>query len=410
MMRRLLRNTSTLLIGNVGGAALSFLLSILIGRVLGESGIGIYGVVMAWVFPARLLAEFGLGTLITRDVARHVHAGPDYLHATTAARLLLGGGLTLLLWLGAPVLSDDPLVVLGLRVSAPLVLIEPFFGAFTAIFRAEGVMWPISWLSIGMLVAQVGGTALVFLGGGGVIAALLVNLLTSAGQLVAAWAIYRWRFWRPLGGQRLDVGDLLRRAWPFALAAVLVTLQARVGIILLERLADAGQAGHYTVAGRFVEAARMAPNAFFGALLPALAALRLQPEVFHRTFTQATLGLAGFGVLVGLAAGVFAGPLVALTYGPAFSPAVPVLQVAMWGLLPSLLRGGRTLYWYALGREGSVNRVMAALLVMQVVLGAWLIPHHGAVGAALAALIAETVALALLWWGVPWPAREAAQA
>src|SRR5690606_28302176 len=65
---------------------------------------------------------------------------------------------------------------------------------------------------------------------------------------------------------RLQIIPLLRRAWPFALAAILAALQARTGTILLERLTDTTQVGYYAAATRFVEAARMIPNALFGAL------------------------------------------------------------------------------------------------------------------------------------------------
>src|SRR5215813_4595942 len=90
MIARLSRNTFTLLIGNIGGAGLSFLLSVLIGRALGKDGLGIYSVVLAWVFPLNLLVEFGLGTLATRDVSQDASAGGSYLRAMAAARLWLG--------------------------------------------------------------------------------------------------------------------------------------------------------------------------------------------------------------------------------------------------------------------------------------------------------------------------------
>jgi O-antigen/teichoic acid export membrane protein len=69
----------------------------------------------------------------------------------------------------------------------------------------------------------------------------------------------------------------------------------------------------------------------------------------------------------------------------------------MWGALPGLLRGGRTLYWYARGREAFTNRVTALALLLQLALGLWLIPVYGAAGAAAAALVGDVVALALLW-------------
>ncbi len=415
MSSSLSRNTLTLLVSNGGSALLSFVLSALIGRVLDGDGLGVYGTVLAWVFPLALVAEFGMGTLITRDVAQDTRNGDAYLRATTPIRLLFGGSLTVLLITTAPLISADPAVVRGLVIAAPLILILPFFGAFTAIFRAHQTMWPIPPLNIGMLVIQVGLTIWVFRSGGGVLAALAVNTLTSAGQLAAAWGIYRWKFTseitstvRAHGGAplpdapdnrppvTLKINPLLRRAFPFALAGLIVALQARLGTILLEQLTDSTSVGYYTAATRFVEAGRMIPNALFGALFPALAALALHPAHLRHTFRRVMAALGATGVGLGILFTLFPARILDLTYGGNFLPAVPVLQVAMWGLLPALLRAGHTLYWYALGREQFVNRINGFILLVHVGFNLWLIPAHGAVGAALAGLMTETVALLLL--------------
>jgi O-antigen/teichoic acid export membrane protein len=122
----------------------------------------VYATALAWVFPLSLAADFGLGTLITREVAAAPGSASDYLRSAAAARLWLGGALMLLLMFAAPFLSSNPAVVLGLQISAPLIVILPSFGGFTAVFRARQDMWPIAWLNLGMLGAQVALTALVF--------------------------------------------------------------------------------------------------------------------------------------------------------------------------------------------------------------------------------------------------------
>ena len=141
----------------------------------------------------------------------------------------------------------------------------------------------------------------------------------------------------------------------------------------------------------------MIPNAFFGALFPTLAALAALPDDFHTTFTRAMRGLLLFGLALGVGIYLLAAPVMSLTYGRDFAPAIPTLQIAMWSLLPSLLRGARSLYWYARGEESRVNAVTALALVAQIALGLWLIPQYGALGLALTILVSETVALALLW-------------
>jgi O-antigen/teichoic acid export membrane protein len=422
------RNTLILLVSNLGGAALSFLLSALIGRALGTEGLGAYAVALAWVFPLSLVVEFGLSTLMTRDLAGNLSSAHAYLETVTRLRLLIGGTVMFLLILAAPLISSDPLVITGLQVSAPLVIILPFFSSFSAIYKAHGDMRPVAYLNIGMLMVQVILTAAVLLNGADVIAALKLNTLTSAGQLLAAWYIYRTRFYTPSheptpsasaeapkrfiflplstqwrGGRgvrsafRGESLRLLRLAFPFALAALFAALQTRFSVILLEHLASTAEVGYFSAASRFAEAARMIPNAYFGALFPALSALAAAPLVMRQTFRRALWGLTAFGIAAGIGFSVLALPLLTLTYGDAFAPAAPVLALLGWSLLFSLLRGGRTLYLYALGHEGRVNGVNAVVIGLQAVFSLLLIPPLGALGVAGVHVIIEIAGLALLW-------------
>lgn len=397
MRVRLTGNTAALLISNVGSAALLFLLSVLIGRALGEEGLGTYAAVLAWIFPLSLAAEFGLSTLITREIAQHPAEAHAYLRATTPLRMGLGITLVLFLLIFAPVLSPDPTIISGLRISAPLIVILPFFGAFTAIFRALQIMWPIASLNLGMLLIQVGLTFIALRTGTSVLIVLSINTLTSAGQLVAAWAIYRARFYQPsIPPFELGSGKLLRQAWPFAVAGVLGALQARVSFIFLEQFAGTTQVGYFAAASRFIEAARMLPNAFFGAIFPVLAALSHNPSALRRLFTRMMLALGLLGLLAGLGITLAALPLLTLTYGPDFAPAIVMLQVLAWALLPALLRAGQTLYWYTQGKEHLTNKITVVVFLLQISLSLWLIPQYGGLGVAWITLIIESVAFVLL--------------
>ena len=393
---RLSRNTLALLISNGGSALLSFGLSVLIGRLLGEDGLGIYVAALAWVFPLSLLAEMGIGTLITRDIAQTPEASHAYVQQSVRVRLLAGGGLLCLLGLIAPLLSSNAQVITGIRLSAPLVLIQPLYSTFTAVFRARQVMQPVAYLNLGMLLAQVALSVLVLSADYGMVALFVVNTLTSAGQLIAAWAVYRLRFYVP-AKMPLDYRVLIRRAFPFVVAAVLAAFQMRLTLILLERFAGTAEVGQYAAAARFVEAGRMLPHAFFDALFPLLASMVASAVRFDRFFRRVFAGLIVFGVLFGLVMSAVGGWLIQATYGDGFTGAVSVLLIAAWGLLPLLLKSGRTLYWYAQGHEQFVNRVTFGVIVVQGVIGLWLIPRYGAEGAALTLLLSESVAFLGLW-------------
>jgi O-antigen/teichoic acid export membrane protein len=312
----------------------------------------------------------------------------------------MGGAIMLLLIIVAPLLSRDPLVVAGLQISAPLVMIGPFFSALSSIYKLHGQMWPIPYLNIGMLIAQVVLTFVTLRTGGGVIAVLILNVVTSAAQLIAAWWIYRWRFFDVLQAHLKSAPALLpmlRRAMPFALAAFFATLQTRLSVILLERLASTVDVGYFSAASRFVEAARLVPNAFFGALFPALTVLAADHLLLNQTFRRGMLAIAAFGLAVSVGLTLLALPLVKLIYGDSFTSAALILQILGWSLFFSLLRGARTLYLYALGQEGRVNRVNGGVIHLQAGLSLLLIPTLGALGVAGIHVLIEVVALVLLW-------------
>ena len=391
------RGITLLAISNAGSAVLSFGLSALIGRGLGPNGFGAYATALAWVYPLSLVAEFGLGTLLTRDAAQNRPLEGLYLRPITQARLLMGGGLMLALIVLAPLLSADAGVIAGLRLSAPLILILPLFGQYTAIFRARQAMWPIPPLNLGMLAAQIALTVLAFALGGGLLAAFAVNTLTSAGQVAAAWWLWRRCFPPPPlppHSPPITLVGLLRRAWPFAAAALLAAVQARMGAVLLERLTDTAQAGWYAAAGRFVEAARVLPNAAFGAILPRLAALNAQES--RRLFLRTAALITSYALLAALVGNTLAAPIINLTYGAGYEASTAVLRLSLWGLLPLLLRATLTLYAYATRREGLTNAVTLGVIGVQVALGLAWIPAQGATGAAGSLLAAEACGAAAL--------------
>lgn len=191
----------------------------------------------------------------------------------------------------------------------------------------------------------------------------------------------------------------MRQAYPFAVAAVLAALYARAGLIVLEGSAGTDAVGQYAAATRLIDGLRTLPNAVFTALLPALAALVTHPARQRRVFWRMLVALAAFGLVSAALLTVIGPALLVWLYGATFVSGGPVLVAAGWALLPGLLRGGITIDLYAHGREAYANRVTALVLVVYIGLNIGLVPVYGAVGAALALLISETLAVVLLLRG-----------
>jgi len=390
MFKRLSQNTLILLFNNGGTALLAFGLAVLVGRNLGESGLGQYAAVMAWVLPLTLLADLGASTLITRAVAQNPHLAASYIAPTLRLRWLFGGALVGVVWLFAPWLVGD--AANALRIAAPLILIDSIFGVYTAVWRAWQRMLPILFLNLGYLGLQVAGVAL--LGGRGLAWVMLVIVGADIVQLAAAWLWWQKSKSAVRDGVALNWHTIFWQAAPFALAGVLAALQARLLFLLLEALTSNQVLGWYAAASRFIEAAKMPPFALFGALLPALVgAGGGQRRLFRLTSTA----LVVYAVLATLLLTLWGGWLLRGSFGAAFAPAADMLRVLAWGVVPSVLRHQWMLLRYANGEERAVNRVFAMVLPVQLLLGLILIPPYGGSGAALALLLTESIFICWLW-------------
>ncbi len=434
-MRRVSHNTLILFANNAGGALLAFLISVIIGRGLGQAGLGQYAFVTAWITPLTMLADFGLGTLITRDAARDKSGAPALLHAANRVLPLIAGVTLLLAWIAIPLSGFVPPLSIALGLVALLILLDPWYGLYTALFRAFEHMKPIFAVNVGGLVVQLFLTGIVLASGAGLIGAVAVLVIVNIGQWGAIWGWWRikpsplaplpqagegrtqhaaapsltnrkknspahradspstvqWE--RGVGGEGYSLRALIRRAAPFALAAVIGALAVRLNVLLIDRLAGDAATGQYSAASRFVEAGRLLPNAAFGALFPALAGLSADRAVLNRLFRRAMGGLGLLSAALAIGLTLTAPLLLRLSYGGSFVDAALVLALLGWSLVPATARGLVSLYLYSLGREGIVNRIALLALIGQAAIGLVSVAKFGAMGAALTAILTESVAL-----------------
>ena len=209
--------------------------------------------------------------------------------------------------------------------------------------------------------------------------------------------------WRRVFGNRGGVGlpspdalaALARRALPFAASGLVANVQNRVGPLMLGYLSTQSELGLFAAASRFGSVARLAPQAVFGGALPVLSHEhgRDRPgaeRLFH-TFDRVLLVLSA-AIAAGCA--LLAAPMLRIVYGPSFVQAAPALLWVSVGLIPLLSNSGRKVFLYASGGEALAVRWSAVALIVQVCLGAVLIPTLGSVGAAVSVAAGEGV----VWW------------
>jgi O-antigen/teichoic acid export membrane protein len=391
------RDTLLLLGASVIMAALAFCNSVFLGRLAGQSLLGQYAFLTALLSVLNEWVEFGGSALLVRELTqRPTCAGP-----------LLRGALQLKVGLAA--LAGVALLLLPLRMDIPagaLALMAVTAWGWSAAatleagLRARRQMGRVALSQVVGMALHAAGCIVLATKGAGILGLAAWMALARLFQPALTGALYG----RPAAGA--DAADraagrwpaLLRRGAPFALAALAGACFLRLDMLLMAWLRGGADAGLYAAARSLIGAFHLIPNAVSGALYPHLAQHAMaQTPAERRSQARRLVGLAALlGASLALAAGGLAEPLLRLTYGADYLPALTLLRVGALSLLPLTLNGLALLLLYAWGRQREVSRALILGALLKLALGAWWIGRLGSAGAAWG-LVAGEIALCALY-------------
>jgi len=395
-----------LLAARVFGQGLGLLFTAFLARALGEAGLGQFAFLSAVLFVGNAATTFGLDTVLLREVAtarRDANAVTDASPTAGAVLLIqlaLSAAFIAVLWLATPWLPNQTAATVpALRLVSLALVPLAFSTVYSAVLRAHERMAHYMAFTLAVAVGLALGGLAVWAGGGGLTAtAAVVVLAQSGGALVAAGlarvalpaAARRWA-WPPAAVVR----QVARLGAGLAALMVLSMLYQRSGVLLLSLLADDRAAGAYSAAARVVEALKMLPAAFFGAMFPIMAQGRGDADA-ERAFGRAFAALMALVVVLAVATGLLAEPLLALLFGPGYTAAVAPLRIMVWSLPATLLAFRLSFRLVVAGRDRAAAASMGLTLLLGGGLTAALIGRWSLSGAAAGLVAGEVVQVAIL--------------
>ena len=403
MHGRLVRNALSMTAADVVARVASAVFMAVAARRLGIEGYGLYATALTFLVFARLASRIGLqGVLVVRDVAQRRERAAEYLASAAVLSVLTALVLAPALpWLGGalgyrpeliPLLGLAGLALIGNAVARPA---EDVLRAYQAMrgLAAVGIAVALGTAAIGLLILALSGGLMALL------ALQVVAAWVEAGLLV--WLVSRQ-------GVRLGVppswGIIRRLVREGMVVFVLILLDltaTRSDVLLLARLASPEAVGLYVPGVRVLEYLTIFKGGALAALFPFLAARFAEaPGSLGRAFGEVRrlFTLYGAGMAVALAFGAEA--ILGLVLGPAYVPGAPALRILAFGMAFDML-GGPVAEVLVISRRPLLPFVPAlvGLAVVNVGLNLWLIPRHGAVGSAVAALATAACSLGVrAWW------------
>jgi O-antigen/teichoic acid export membrane protein len=368
------------------------------------------------------ISEWGLGTLVARDVAKSRDTAAEVEQASTlfSQTLTLRLQISLLLFIPIAILTLVYLTFFNLRVEGAWaiailtfsLLPSAFSGSVTALFYAyERMSFPAL---IGVATSGVNvllGVAALYLGFG-VIGLALAALATTL--LTAVIFLYLLRRHFPhIGIEKhksafhIPHSALLSSGWPLMLNALLVGLFFRADQFIIQASTSSLEVARYDAAYRFLNFALLVTPAVTLALFPRMArhAVSDRPRLLYE-YTFALKALTVISVpLVGLTFW-FAPLLIAIATGgkPGYQPESTIaLQILIFFLPLSFINGVTQYVLIALDRQRLITKAFVVTVLFNFAANMLLVPLLGINGAALATVLSEVVLLVPF---MAWTRRE----
>lgn len=164
----------------------------------------------------------------------------------------------------------------------------------------------------------------------------------------------------------------------------LVNLRLDVGI--LGAIAGPAVLGVYAIASKYAELLRLPGLAVNYVLYPIFAG-RNERDATTRTSSLLLPSLI-MPLIIAVPLALLAAPVLPLVYGHAFHSAIVPAMILLGGLLGDVAAGLISAYLFGIGRPGWNSMAIGAGVAVTVVGDLLLIPHYGAIGAAIASCVA----------------------
>lgn len=386
---------------------INFALALVVLRVLGPENNGRYAFAVTVWFFLSAITEFGLGILVTREVARD----RSRANAFMTSAILLRTGLTVLsivLLAGVIAIYSATGDLNNETIWAMLLLWVSLFpnhiaGALSGMFYAyERFEYPTA-LEIATALVSVALQIAVLLAGYGIVGLAGVSIATNVFTLVVMFYLVRRLLFKP----KFELDRSLTRwmfveSYPLMMNNLLANLFFKIDVFLLLPLTNATVLGYYNAAYKFVNALNFIPSKFTLAIFPMLSRLSTgSTEAMQRALIVSVKLLLWIALPITVATIFIAEPLILVFAGAAYLPDSAIaLQWLIFFLPFSFINSVVHYVLIALNEQRFLTRAFLIGLGFNIVANLIAIPALTYRGAAMVTVLSEFALLVPFYYAL----------
>lgn len=387
------KNAGWLILGKIVQMAIGFFVGVLTARYLGPSNYGIINYIGAYIAFFTALCTLGINSVIVKEIIDHPYCEGEVI-GTSIILKSISSFLSALMIVAIVFVVDkgDPTTVAVAAlcsIGAVFNVLETFNYWFQSKLKSKIT-------ALATLIAYVSTAIyrilLVFQGS----SVEFFAFASSVDYIVAGVILFV--FYKKFKGPELSFSweygkELLKRSSPFIISSLMVAIYGQTDRIMLKQMISETEIGYYALASDLNMKWCFILSAIISSMSPSIltAYKNKQMNLFNRNNIILYAIVFYLSSLVAVLFTILAKPLIQLLYGVAYLPSVEPLRVIAWYTAFSYLGVARNAWVVSMNAQKYLKFIYATAALSNVLLNIVLIPPMGAIGAAIASLIAQIV-------------------
>lgn len=354
-----------------------------------------------------ILVRFGLGTLLTREVARDRTHGNRYLSTVGILRGFLWLGSLPLMGLAVGVyallgqMSGD--IALAIGLFAVGLIFSALADGFSSVLNAyEKMEYPAAVATL-TAVTRVSLGALVLLAGWGFVGLAGVSIVANIVSAVLLGVLMARHCFRPtLEGNRKLGRWMMGASFPLMLNLFLATAFFRIDVLLLKPLRGDAAVGYYGAAYKFIDGLNIFPSFFTMAVFPLMSRYAVSArDSLMRAYVLSLRLLLMIAIPITVGTFFVAEGFILLLGGAQYLPDSRVaLQLLIWFLPFSFINSVTQYVLIAIDEQKFLTRAFVIGVAFNLTANLIAIPLLGYRGAAIVTVLSELALLAPFYYSV----------
>ena len=390
-MNKLVKNASWIIVCKVIQSLLGFVISMLTARYLGPSNYGLINYAQSLVVFVTPIMQLGFNNILVQEIVNTPEEDGEILGTTLFFSFLSSLTCMIGVCTFAFIANRDETTTVIVCVLFSLNLVIQAFEQLEYWFQAK--LLSKYRAIVGLIAYTLVSVYKIYL--------LITHksvywfaISYSIDYLIISISLYI--IYRRLGGKRLTVSSqkakaMLAKCYPYIFSAMMITIFTQTDRIMLKQMLNASATGYYSAAVLLSGITSFVFQAVIDSFRPKLFEdAKVGTDKFEKGIVQLYSLVIYAALLQCLAMTLLARPIVMITYGIKYEPAILLLRIVCWISTFSYVGVIRNIWILVENKQKLLFPINAIGALSNVVLNLVLIPVWGASGAAFASLITQS--------------------